>query len=127
MMQTSHQHQSIVEPIIEVQGLGNYLGDQWVHKELDLTVMRGESIAIIGASGCGKTTLLRNILMLRRQTAGRIKVFGVDTAHLNENQRLEIQQRWGVMFQSGALFSSFTLLENVMFPLQLFTSVSASR
>jgi len=114
------------ENIIEIADLGNYLGGNWVHQHLNLNVKRGESIAIIGASGCGKTTLLRTILMLRRQQEGSVKVFGVDTGHISEKERLAIQQRWGVMFQSSALFSSFTVLENVMFPLQLFTHTSAA-
>lgn len=113
------------EPIIEITGLGNYLGHRWVHKDLDLSVQKGEIIAIIGASGCGKTTLLRAILMLRKQSAGSIKVFGKDLAKCNRDEIEDIRSRWGVMFQSGALFSSLTVLENVMLPMVLKTKLSA--
>ena len=112
------------ENIIEIEDLKNYLGGQWVHEGLNLTVKKGEIIAIIGASGCGKTTLLRSILMLRQQTAGSIKVFGVDTVKCTEAEAFEIQQRWGVMFQSGALFSSLSVLANVMFPISKFSKLS---
>jgi phospholipid/cholesterol/gamma-HCH transport system ATP-binding protein len=113
-------------PVIELIELKNYLGDRWVHNGLNLSINRKEIISIIGPSGCGKTTLLRSILMLRRQTAGTIRVFGVDTVNCTFTEALQLRRRWGVMFQSGALFSSLTVLENVMFPLQEFTSLSFS-
>lgn len=110
-------------PLIEVTGLKNYLGDRWVHDGLDLTVYRGEIVAIIGGSGCGKTTLLRTLLMLLRPTAGYVKVFGMGLAGITPREALSVQKRWGVLFQSGALFSSLTLLENVLFPLREFTQL----
>jgi len=103
--------------IIEIHDLKNYLGGHWVHDGLNMTVKRGEIIAIIGGSGCGKTTLLRSILMLRQQTSGTIKVFGCDVADCTGAEAQKVRERWGVMFQSSALYSSLTLLENVMFPL----------
>lgn len=112
--------------IIEIDDLKNFLGGRWVHDGINLTINREEIIAIIGASGCGKTTLLRSILMLRHYTAGSIKVFGVDMKRCSSQESLQVRKRWGVMFQSGALFSSLTLLENVMFPLQEFTRLSKS-
>lgn len=107
--------------VIEIKNLGNYLGERWVHQGLNLTVHKGEIVAIIGPSGCGKTTLLRSILMLHQQTEGSIKLFGVDTIDSNESEKLAIRQRIGVMFQSGALFSSLTVLENILYPLAEFT------
>lgn len=112
--------------IIEINNLKNQFGDQVVHDGLNLTIKKGEIIAIIGPSGCGKTTLLRTILMLRKPTDGEIKVFGVDIAQCNEGEALEIQRRWGVMFQGGALFSSLDVLQNVMFPLQEYTLLKPS-
>ena len=114
---------STAQSILTVTELKNYLGGQWVHNGLNFKVRQGEIIAIIGASGCGKTTLLRAILMLRRQTAGSINVFGIDTLHSTYEQQMAIRMRWGVMFQSGALFSSLTLLENVMFPMDEMTDL----
>ena len=65
-------------PIIEITGLQNKLGGQWVHNDVNLTVNKGEILAIIGGSGSGKTTILRSILMLLKPTAGSIRVFGQD-------------------------------------------------
>ncbi len=105
-------------PIIEIKGLKNYLGGQWVHKDVNLTVNKGEILAIIGGSGSGKTTIIRSILMLLKPTAGSIKVFGEDIGKLNEDQANAIRRRWGMLFQHSALFSSMTVLENIMFPIQ---------
>ncbi len=114
------------DSIIEIHDLKNYLGGQWVHDGVNLTVKRGEIVAIIGSSGCGKTTLLRSILMLRRQTSGTIKVFGIDIAEATTKEAKEVRERWGVMCQSSALFSSLNLLEKVMFPLQQYKRLSKS-
>ena len=112
MMTTTEQ-----QPVIIVNDVKNYLGGHWVHNGLNFSVNRGEIIAIIGSSGCGKTTLLRTILMLHQQTAGDISVFGINTLNSSYNDLMAIRKRWGVMFQSGALFSSLTLLDNVIFPM----------
>lgn len=112
------------EPIIQVEHVRNQLGDSWVHDDLSFEVRRGEIIAIIGASGCGKTTLLNTILMLRQQTAGWVRVFDIDTIDSTTRQKKSIRQRWGVMFQGGALFSSLNILENIMFPMMTSGQVS---
>ena len=104
-------------PMIEVTGLKNNLGGQWVHKDINFTVNKGEIFAIIGGSGSGKTTILRSLLMLMQPTAGEIRVFGQDILRINEDQANKIRQRWGMLFQHSALFSALTVLENVMFPM----------
>lgn len=111
------------EPVIHIQGMKNYLGGQWVHREINLTVKQGEILAIIGGSGSGKTTLLRSILMLLEPTAGSIKVFGEEIYTLDAEAAFLLRRRWGVLFQHSALFSSLTVLENVMFPMQQFTTL----
>ncbi len=113
-------------PLIEITGLGSYIGNQWVHKDLNLTVQRGEILAVVGGSGTGKTVLLQTLLMLRRPAMGRIKLFGCDLAKCNEEEELSIKQRWGVLFQHDALFSSLTVLQNVQFPLKNFTELPFS-
>ena len=66
----------MTESIIEISQLKNYLGGEWVHSDVNLTVKKGEIIAIIGGSGSGKTTILRSLLMLLKPTSGTIKIFG---------------------------------------------------
>lgn len=104
--------------MIKIKGLKNFLGGQWVHKEVNLTIQKGEIIAIIGGSGSGKTTILRSILMLLKPTAGSIEVFGQNILTINEEGANAIRRRWGMLFQHSALFSAMTVLENVMFPMR---------
>lgn len=110
--------------IIEIQGLKNYLGHQWVHKGVNLSVKQGEILAIIGGSGSGKTTILRSILMLQKPTAGKILVFGQDLDLISEQAANALRRRWGMLFQHSALFSAMSVLENVMFPMQELTYLS---
>ncbi|QMT60812.1 ABC transporter ATP-binding protein [Legionella sp. PC997] len=111
------------ESIIEIKGLKNCLGGQWVHSDVNLTVEKGEILAIIGGSGSGKTTILRSLLMLLKPTAGTIKIFGQDISHLDMEQSFLLRRRWGMLFQHSALFSSMNVIENVMFPMREFTSL----
>lgn len=108
----------MTEPVIEICELKNYLGTQWVHKDVNLTVNKGEIFAIIGGSGSGKTTILRSVLMLLKPTSGLIKVFGQNIEDLTEQGANALRRRWGMLFQHSALFSAMTVLENVMFPMQ---------
>lgn len=112
------------DKIIEVLGLQTYFGKQCVHSDVNLTVYTGEIIAIVGGSGSGKTTLLRDILMLEQPTAGQIKLFDTDVQNVSPNEQLALQQKIGMMFQRGALFSSLTVLENVALPLQLHSNLA---
>ena len=114
------------ETIIEITDLKNFLGGRWVHNGVNLTIQRGEIIAIIGGSGCGKTTLLRAMLMLLHPTSGSVKMFGTEVTRCSSAEALKVQKRWGVLFQNGALFSSLSLLENVAYPLREYTKLSES-
>ncbi|HAZ7572220.1 ATP-binding cassette domain-containing protein [Legionella sp. PATHC032] len=111
------------EPVIEIKGMKNCLGGQWVHTDINLTVERGEILAIIGGSGSGKTTILRSLLMLLKPSAGSIKVFGEEIYNLDAEQAFKLRRRWGMLFQHSALFSAMTVLENVMFPMREFTTL----
>ncbi len=110
-------------PLIDVEDLGNFLGGQWVHKHLNFQVDPQTIVAIVGGSGSGKTTLLRSILMLQQPTEGSIKIFGQEVVDCDQDSAYRIRKRWGVLFQQSALFSSLTVLENVMFPLKVFTEL----
>lgn len=111
------------EAIIEIENLTTSLGGVVIHKNLNLSVRRGEVLGIVGGSGSGKTTLMRAILSLLRADSGSIRVFGHEITTATSKTLLEIQKRWGVLFQSNALFSSLNLLENVMFPLEEHTQL----
>lgn len=113
----------MVEPIIEIIGLKNYLGGQWVHSDVNLRVEKGEILAIIGGSGSGKTTILRSLLMLLKPTAGSLKVFGEEVTTLSASKANALRRRWGMLFQHSALFSTMTVLENIMFPMHEFTTL----
>ena len=106
------------EAVIEVRGQRNQYGPQVVHDNLDLDVWRGEVLGIVGGSGTGKSVLLRTIVGLNRPAAGSIKVLGVDVLNASESERIAVEKRWGVAFQDGALFSSLTVLQNVMAPMR---------
>lgn len=109
--------------IIEIKGLKNNLGGQWVHSDVNLTIKKGEILAIIGGSGSGKTTILRSILMLQKPTAGIIRVFGENIGKYNEQEANALRRRWGMLFQHSALFSALTVLENIMFPMSELASL----
>lgn len=111
------------QAVIQIHDLTTQYGDTIIHEHLDLTIERGEVLGIVGGSGCGKTTLLRAILLLLRPTHGSITVLGEDILQQNA-KACQIRKRWGVLFQQGALFSSLTVLENVSFPLREFTTLN---
>ena len=106
------------EAVIEVKGLETRFGTHVVHHNLDLDVWRGEVLGIVGGSGTGKSVLLRTIVGLNRPYAGSIRVLGTDVVNGTEAERHAVERRWGVAFQDGALFSSLTVLENVMAPMR---------
>lgn len=114
------------KPIIEIKNLGTCFNGHWVHKNLNLTIQPNRIITIIGASGCGKTTLIREILMLQPITEGEIYLNAekITDYDVNDPKTKIALSQTGMMFQQGALFSSLTVLENVMFPLMEYTNFS---
>jgi phospholipid/cholesterol/gamma-HCH transport system ATP-binding protein len=112
------------EPVIMVRGLRTQFGDHVVHDGLDLDVNRGEVLGVVGGSGSGKSVLLRAIVGLIRPKAGDVSVLGTDMLTASDAARQKIEQRWGVMFQDGALFSSLTVCENVEVPMREQTELS---
>src|SRR5271167_3155188 len=106
------------EPIIRVRGLVNRFGAETIHDGLDLDVFRGEVLGVVGASGSGKSVLLRTIVGLNRPIAGSVEVFESNTLAMSDTQQREIEKHWGVLFQDGALFSSLTVAENIEVPIK---------
>ena len=106
------------EAVIRVRGLKVGFGDRLVMDGLDLDLYRGEVLGFVGASGAGKSVLTRTILGLIHKQAGTIEVFGYDTDKLGPQERLLIGERWGVLFQEGALFSSLTVRQNIQMPMR---------
>jgi len=107
----------VSEAIVEVRDLSNRFGPQVVHEHLDLDIRRGEILAVVGGSGSGKSVLLRTLIGLNRPSAGSVRVFGEDLLTLPEQRRSQLERRFGVLFQQGALFSSLTVIENIALPL----------
>lgn len=105
------------EVIIQVRDLTNQFGPQVVHQHLDLDLYRGEVLGVVGGSGTGKSVLLRTIVGLREPNAGTVRVFGEDLLTLSTQRRSELERRFGVLYQRGALFSSLTVAENIALPL----------
>ncbi|WP_373946672.1 ABC transporter ATP-binding protein [Paracoccus marcusii] len=106
------------EAVVQVRGLRTQFGSHVVHDALDLDLNRGEILGVVGGSGTGKSVLLRAIVGLDAVRAGTIDVLGNRIGTLSGPDRRALEQRWGVMFQDGALFSSLTVRENVEVPLR---------
>jgi phospholipid/cholesterol/gamma-HCH transport system ATP-binding protein len=108
----------IPEIVIHISDLVVGFGNQLVLDHLSLEVRRGEILGLVGASGGGKSVLLRTIIGLVPKRQGRIEVMGVDRDTAGSEQERAMERRWGVLFQQGALFSSLTILENIQFPMR---------
>lgn len=106
------------EYAVEVNGLGVYTDNRWLLRDLDLRVRRGETLAVIGASGGGKSVMLRHIIGLAAPTEGTIDVLGIRLGHLDRVHIRQLGRRWGVLFQQGALFSSLSVFDNIAFPIR---------
>ncbi|MBD3898275.1 ATP-binding cassette domain-containing protein [Halomonas sp. ML-15] len=117
MSEPSERPATLEEAIIQVRGLQNRFGDHVVHDQLDLDVMRGEILGVVGGSGSGKSVLLRSIVGLLKPSGGEVRMLGERLDQLSERQRVLLETRCGVLFQQGALFSSLTVTQNVALPL----------
>jgi phospholipid/cholesterol/gamma-HCH transport system ATP-binding protein len=115
----------VVNPIVEVRNLGAGYGEQLVLKQISCAVYPGEIFMIIGGSGSGKTTLLNHMIGLLAPISGDIFIDGVSINRVSEQERLLTLKKIGVLYQSGALFGSMSLLENVALPLEELTTLPA--
>lgn len=114
------------EPVITVTGLRTQFGRQVVHDGLDLSVRRGEVMGVVGGSGTGKSVLLRTMVGLIKPGGGKITILGTDIATARGEKRRLIQQRSGMLFQDGALFSSLTVAQNIQLPLKEHSAISGA-
>lgn len=103
---------------IRVRGLRNAFGEQIIHDDLDLDVKKGEILGVVGGSGTGKSVLMRSIIGLQTPQEGDIEVFGRNILETDPDEVIGIRDRWGVLFQGGALFSTLTVGENIEVPLK---------
>jgi phospholipid/cholesterol/gamma-HCH transport system ATP-binding protein len=113
-----------IDSVIDVKDLTVGFGDRLVNKNLSLSIRRGEVAGIVGASGTGKSVLLRTIVGLLPKRAGSISVFGQDLDDLTDAERRTIERRWGILFQHGALFSSLTVKQNIQVPMRAHLTLS---
>jgi phospholipid/cholesterol/gamma-HCH transport system ATP-binding protein len=111
------------ETIISVRGLKAGYGTKIILRDINFQVQRGEVFVILGGSGCGKSTLLKNLIGLYAPLEGEVWIENANLVAASGNERLSLLRKFGVMYQSGALFGSMTLLENVRMPLDEFTSL----
>jgi phospholipid/cholesterol/gamma-HCH transport system ATP-binding protein len=111
-------------PVISALGVAQRFGSRTIFRDVSFSVFPGEVFVILGGSGSGKSTVMRQLIGLLVPSAGRIDIFGQAITGRDRDRVLPaMQRRIGVMFQSGALFGSMTLLENVMLPLEMFTDL----
>ncbi len=107
----------MAETVIDVHGVSTTLGGHSIHRDLSLSVARGEVVALIGGSGTGKSVLMREIIGLLRPQSGRVALFGQAVWDSTPEQMNALRRRFGVLFQDGALFSSLSVEDNVAAPL----------
>lgn len=110
--------QNASEIVLSVQDLTVGFGSNIVLDKLNLDIYRGEILGFVGASGTGKSVLMRTVLRLLPRRSGSIKILGVEYDAVSEEERMELDMRLGVLFQHGALFSSLTVKENIQVPMR---------
>lgn len=110
-------------PVIEVKNLTTGYDNTIIHENLDFSVRRGEIFVVVGGSGCGKSTLLQHLIGLLTPVRGSILIDGEDLVRAQGRDRERLISRFGVLFQSGALFGSMTLAENIDLVLEEYTSL----
>ncbi|OXE37054.1 MAG: ABC transporter ATP-binding protein [Phenylobacterium zucineum] len=118
---------ALSDPVIEIVDLVSRFGDHVIHNHLNLTVKRGEILGVVGGSGTGKSVLLNTVIGLKSPDGGQVKVFGQDIHTADRKGWSDIERRWGVLFQQGALFSNLTVRENVAAPLYEHTDLPRSK
>lgn len=109
--------------VVEVENVTSGYGDQVVLRDVSMKVRRGEVMVILGGSGCGKSTLLKHLIGILKPTSGKVRVLGVDVTTAGERELEDLYKKIGIVYQSGALFGSLTVAENVALALREHTTL----
>lgn len=113
-------------PIITIDNLYSGYHDNIILQNISLKIYQGEIVTIIGTSGCGKTTLLKNLIGLIKPKQGYIEILGMRIQDLNEEELIQLRRKIGVLFQNGALLNSISIAENIAIPLEQHTGLSTN-
>ena len=113
-------------PLLEVAGLSVQFGQQQVLRNITLDIPAGQTLVVIGESGCGKTVLLKSMIGLIRPSQGEVRFEGQSLARMRERDLAHLRTRYGFVFQGAALFDSMTIADNIAFPLREHTRISAA-
>lgn len=114
------------KPIIQAKNIVTRFGRKVIHDGVNISVNEGEIYGILGESGSGKTTILREMIMLHTPTSGQIEIFGEDILSLSRQKAQNLRRQWGILFQFGALFTAYTIGENIAVKLKEFAHISDS-
>ncbi len=109
--------------VVSMRNIVTRFGRNLVHNDVNLTVYQGEIYGLLGGSGSGKSTLLREMIMLLRPESGTVDVLGHDVINIRHAEAAELRKKWGVLFQSGALYTSLTVAENIAITLKEYTDL----
>ncbi len=112
--------------MVTVDSVSTNFGDNLIHDNISFTVRQGEIYGVLGSSGSGKSTILREMIMLESIQSGKIYILNNDIENISITQQNKLKQNWGVLFQFGALFSSLTVIENISVMLKEYTQLSSS-
>ena len=111
------------QTFIEAREIVTRFGKQTIHDGVTFSIQEGEIFGLLGGSGSGKTTLLREMIMLQKVHGGEMRVLGQNVSKASNDEAQALRAQWGVLFQFGALFTSLTILENVMIPMREYTKL----
>ncbi len=122
----AHDRGDTLTPKISVKNLVAHYGDRLILDDISLDVMPGETMVIVGGSGCGKSTFLRCVIGLHSPTEGEVLIDGADITKMSVEEFNNVRKKFGVLFQSAALFNSITIADNVALPLREHTELEES-
>ena len=118
------EHREGDHPLLEAQDVSVVFDGQAILANIDLTIARGQTVAVIGESGCGKSVLMKTLIGLIRPTSGLVLLDGMDLAEMNQQELVLARRRFGFVFQNAALFDSMSVFDNVAFPLRQVSHVA---